>query len=132
MSKHKRLTHDQKIIKALEKIKTPIVDELRNLSIFFKARSRSNETGMGHIAKNYHGLDPSDIELLVDCIKNPIEHIKDRRYPKTYCYYQARKLTKIITSKLLLRLKTILKQGIYLRYSLHQKLKISSGINRLL
>ena len=74
MSKHKRLTHDQKIIKALEKIKTPIVDELRNLSIFFKARSRSNETGM------------SDIELLIDCIKNPIEHIKDRRYPKTYCY----------------------------------------------
>ena len=86
MSKHKRLTHDQKIIKALEKIKTPIVDELRNLSIFFKARSRSNETGMEHVAKNYHGLDSSDIELLVDCIKNPIEHIKDRRYPKTYCY----------------------------------------------
>ena len=41
-------------------------------------------------------------------------------------------MTKIITSKLLLRLKTILKQGIYLRYSLHQKLKISSGISRLL
>lgn len=36
MSKHKRLTHNQKIIKALEKIKTPIVDELRNLSIFLK------------------------------------------------------------------------------------------------
>ncbi len=37
---------------------------------------------MEHVAKNYHGLNPSDIELLVDCVKNPIEHIKDKRYPK--------------------------------------------------
>ena len=74
MAKKIKLTHDQKIIKALEKIKTPIVDKLRNLSIYFKVQSRSNESGLEHIAKNYHGLDPSDIEILEDCIKNPIEH----------------------------------------------------------
>ena len=91
MSKKQKLTHDQKIIKACEKIKTPIIDELRNISIFFKGQSRSNESGIEHVAKSYHGLDPSDIELLEDCIKNPKEHIKDRRYPNTYCYYHDRK-----------------------------------------
>ena len=111
MTKKKRLTHDQKVIKALEKIKTPIVDELRNLAIFFKARSRSNETGMEHVAKNYHGLDPSDIELLVDCIKSPIEHIKDRRYPKTYCYYHARKHDKNHYIKVVVKVENDLKTG---------------------
>ena len=111
MTKKKRLTHDQKVIKALEKIKTPIVDELRNLSIFFKARSRSNETGMEHVAKNYHGLDPSDVELLEDCIKDPIEHIKDRRYPKTYCYYHARKHDKNHYIKVVVKVENDLKTG---------------------
>ena len=111
MAKKKRLTHDQKVIKALEKIKTPIVDELRNLSIFFKARSRSNETGMEHVAKNYHGLDPSDVELLEDCIKDPIEHIKDRRYPKTYCYYHARKHDKNHYIKVVVKVENDLKTG---------------------
>ena len=91
MSKKKTLTHDEKIIKALEKVKTPIIDDLRNIFIYFKAQSRSNETGFEHVAKNYHGLDPSDIELLEDCIKNPLVRIKDKRYPRTYCYYHRRK-----------------------------------------
>ena len=78
MAKKKKLTHDQKIIRALEKIKTPIVDKLRNLSIYFKVQSRSNESGLEHIAKNYHSLDLSDIELLEECIKNLIEHVKDK------------------------------------------------------
>ena len=111
MSKKQKLTHDQKIIKALEKIKTPIVDELRNLSIYFKVRSRSNETGMKHVAKNYHGLVPSDIELLTDCIKNPIEHIKDRRYPRTYCYYHARKHDKNHYIKVVVKVENNLKTG---------------------
>ena len=89
----------------------PIVDELRNLSIYFKARSRSNETGVEHIAKDYHGLDPSDIELLVDCIKNPIEHIKDRRYPRTYCYYHPRKHDKNHYIKVVVKVKNDLKTG---------------------
>ena len=91
MAKKIKLTHDQKIIKALENIKTPIIDKLRNLSIYFKAEARSNESGIEHIAKNYHSLDPSDIELLEDCINNPLEHIKDRRCTRTYCYYHNRK-----------------------------------------
>ena len=111
MAKKKRLTHDQKIIKALEKIKTPSVDELRNLFIFFKAKSRSNETGMEHVAKNYHGLDPSDVGLLEDCIKNPVEHIKDRRYPKTYCYYHARKHDKNHYIKVVVKVENDLKTG---------------------
>ena len=111
MAKKNRLTHDQKIVKALEKVKTPLVDELRNLSIYFKARSRSNETGMEHVAKSYHGLDPSDIELLADCIKNPIKHIKDRRYPKTYCYYHARKHDKNHYIKVVFKVENDLKTG---------------------
>jgi len=91
MSKKKKLTHDQKIIKACEKVRTPLVDKLRNLSIFFKNQARSNESGIEHVAKSYHGLDPSDIELLEDCIKNPKEHVKDKRYLNTYCYYHSRK-----------------------------------------
>ena len=91
MSKKKKLTHDQKIIQSLNKIKTPLVDKLRNLSIYFKDQSRSNETGIEHIAKDYHSLDQSDIELLEECIKNPIQHIKDKRYSRTYCYYHKRK-----------------------------------------
>ena len=51
MAKKIKLTHDQKIIKALEKIKTPIIDKIRNLSIYFKAEARSNESGIEHIAK---------------------------------------------------------------------------------
>ena len=97
MAKKNRLTHNQKIVKALEKVKTPLVDKLRNLSIYFKARSRSNETGLEHVAKNYHGLDPSDIEFLEDCIKNPIEHVKDRRYPKHIVIITLGNTTKIIT-----------------------------------
>ena len=91
MAKKIKLTHDQNIIKALKKIKTPIIDKLRNLSIYFKAEARSNESGIERIAKNYHSLDPSDIELLEDCINNPLEHIKDRRCTRTYCYYHNRK-----------------------------------------
>ena len=111
MAKKNRLTHDQKIVKALEKVKTPLVDKLRNLSIYFKARSRSNETGLEHVAKNYHGLDPSDIEFLEDCIKNPIEHVKDRRYPKTYCYYHARKHDKNHYIKVVVKVENDLKTG---------------------
>jgi hypothetical protein len=107
----KRLTHDQKIVKALEKVKTPILDEHRNLSIYFKERSRSNETGIEHVAKNYHGLDPSDIELLVDSIKKPMVHVKDRRYPRTYCYYHARKSDKNHYIKVVVKVENNLKTG---------------------
>ena len=111
MSKKPKLTHDQKIVKALEKIKTPILDKLRNLSIYFKAQSRSNESGLEHIAKNYHGLDPSDIELLEACINNPKEHIKDRRYPKTYCYYHSRKHDKNHYIKVVVKVENDSKTG---------------------
>ena len=94
MAKKIKLTHDQKIIKALEKIKTPIIDKLRNLSIYFKAEARSNESGIEHIAKNYHSLDSSDIELLEECINNPLQRIKDRRRARTYYYYHNRKSDK--------------------------------------
>ena len=110
MAKKIKLTHDQKIIKALEKIKTPIVDKLRNLAIYFKVQSRSNESGLEHIAKNYHGLDLSDIELLEECIKNPIEHVKDRRYPNTYCYYHNRKHDKHHFIKVVVKVRTENKQ----------------------
>ena len=90
MSKKKKLTHDQKIIEALKKIKMPLIDKLRNRKIYYKEKSRSNEEGIDHIARNYHDLDPSDIELLPEIIKNPLAHSRDKRYPMTYCYYHRR------------------------------------------
>ena len=103
--KKKRINHNQKIVRALEKIKTPIVDEVRNLSISFKDKSRSNETGIEHSAKDYHGLDPRDIELLEECIKHPDAHIKDKRYPRTYCYYHKRKHDKNKFIKVVVKVK---------------------------
>lgn len=91
MSKNKKLTHNEKVIEALKKIKTPIYDKRRNLNIFFKEHARSNETGVEHISKSYHNLDPSDIELLVKGINKPVFHSKDKRYARTYCYYYRRK-----------------------------------------
>ncbi len=91
MPNKKKITHDEKIISALMKIKTPIIDSIRNIKIFFKERSRSNETGIEHVAKAYHNLDASDIELLEKGIKSPVYHSRDKRYGRTYCYYYRRK-----------------------------------------
>ena len=91
MSTKKSVTPNDKIIKALEKINTPVFDEKRNIYVYFKERSRSNESGIEHISKGYHNLDVSDIELLVTTIKNPYKHTKDKRYERTYCYYHKRK-----------------------------------------
>ena len=123
MAKKQKLTHDQKIVKALEKIKTPIIDKVRNLSIYFKVQSRSNESGLEHIAKSYHGLNPSDIELLEECIKNPVEHIKDRRYPKTYCYYHSRKHDKKHYIKVVVKVENDLKTGYISSIFISSKIK---------
>ena len=91
MSKKRKLTHSLKIIEALNKINIPIQDSVRGLSIYFKDSSRSNENGIEHIAKGYHDLTVKDIERLVQTIKEPYYHSKDKRYSRTYCYYGRRK-----------------------------------------
>lgn len=92
MSKKRKLTHDLKIVEALNKVKIPIRDEARCLDIYFKDVSRSNESGKEHIAKGYHDLTVKDIERINQIISDPFYHSKDKRYTRTYCYYGKRKV----------------------------------------
>ena len=71
MSKKKKgVKPNQTIVELLKKIKVPIYDKTHNLNIYFKEKSKSNETGIEHAAKSYHGLQPSDVEMLVKGISN--------------------------------------------------------------
>ena len=92
MSKKKKgIKPNQTIVELLKKIEMPIFDKAHNLNIFFKEKSKSNETGIEHAAKSYHGLQPSDVEMLVKGIKKPLLYIKDKKYKHVFNYYLKRK-----------------------------------------
>lgn len=82
---------NSKLVEALSKINIPIVDNKHNLKLFFKPRSRSNETGFEHIAKSYHGLKKIDFEDLEARINKPLYYSKDKRYDRVFNYYLYRK-----------------------------------------
>lgn len=69
----------------------PIYDKTHNLYLYFKAQARSNETGVEHAAKSYHGLQPSDVEMLVKNINKPLLFAKDKRHKHVFNYYLKRK-----------------------------------------
>ena len=117
MSKKRKLTHDLKIVEALNKVKIPIRDEARCLDIYFKDVSRSNESGKEHIAKGYHDLTVKDIERINQIISDPFYHSKDKRYTRTYCYYGKRKVDRNYI-KLLSKLKKGTQKLVSLRQSL--------------
>ena len=123
MSKHKKLYHDEIIVSELTKIKVPIIDEFRGLSLDFKAQSRSNETGFEHIAKGYHDLKPKDVKIIPEVIKKPCFHSKDKRYPRTYCYYHKRKGDPNNYVKVVVKVDTDLKTGFISSVFIAKKLK---------
>ena len=95
MSKRKKGVEPNKaIVELLKTIKTPIHDKVHNLDLFFKIQARSNETGFEHAAKSYHGLQPSDIEVLVEGINKPLLFVKDKRFKYVVNYYLKRKYDK--------------------------------------
>ena len=95
MSKRKKgIEPNNTIVELLKTIETPIHDKVHNLDLFFKTQARSNETGFEHAAKSYHGLQPSDIEVLVEGIKKPLLFVKDKRFKHVFNYYLKRKYDK--------------------------------------
>ena len=95
MSKFKKGTKpNQSIVKLLESLKMPIYDKEHNLYIYFRAKARSNETGVEHAAKTYHGLQLSDIEMIVKTINKPLLFKKDKNHKYVYNYYFKRKVDK--------------------------------------
>ncbi len=89
--KKKDIKPNKTIVELLKRIKMPIYDKVHNLNIYFKEKSKSNETGIEHAAKSYHGLQPSDVEMLVKGINKPLLFIKDKKYKHVFNYYLKRK-----------------------------------------
>ena len=48
--------------------------------LYFKVKARSNETGVEHASKEYHGLQTSDIEMIAKGINKPLLFKKDARH----------------------------------------------------
>ena len=88
MAKKKRLSHDQRIINALEKIQSPIFDKRHNLYIYFiNDRVRSNETRFEHISKASHELQVHDLERIprqLNSIKTKFKPDKEHKYTVNY------------------------------------------------
>lgn len=65
MAKRKGLTYEQKLIDALEKLPSPLIDKRHNLKIYFvDNRARSNQSRFEHITDSRHSLLASDIERI--------------------------------------------------------------------
>lgn len=70
MAKRKSLSYEEKMINALRKLPSPLIDERHNLKIYFDDnRARSNESRFKHIVNPRHGLLASDIERISRYIK---------------------------------------------------------------
>lgn len=71
MSKKNKLTHEQKLINALQKLPNPLEDKRHNILIrFVDDKVRSNETRFEHIVLARHELRPNDFKRIVTHIKN--------------------------------------------------------------
>ena len=103
MAKKKRLSHDQRIINALEKIQSPIFDKRHNLYIYFiNDRVRSNETRFEHISKTSHELQVHDVERIrrqLNSIKTKFKPDKEHKYTVNY-YIQRYGYTDLIYIKM--------------------------------
>lgn len=90
MAKRKGLSYEQKLINALKKLPSPLIDKRHNLKIYFvDNRARSNQGRFEHIIQLRHGLLPSDIERIPRYIKSCIFK-KDAERTETYNIYVKR------------------------------------------
>ena len=80
-----------KLIEAIEKWPSPIIDKKHNLSIYVEGRARSNQTRVDHIVEYGHDLKVRDLESVPEGINKYFSYKKDPTYPKTYNYYIQRK-----------------------------------------
>ncbi len=89
MARKKRLSHDQRILNALEKIQSPIFDKRHNLSIYFiNDKVRNNETRFEHISKRSHELQVHDLERITRRLNyKQTVFKKDKEHKNTFNYY---------------------------------------------
>lgn len=89
MERKKHVSHDQRILNALCKIQSPIVDKRHNLSVYFvNDKVRNNETRFEHISKTSHELQVHDVERIPKQINNPKTKFKrDKEHKDTFNYY---------------------------------------------
>ena len=87
MARKKRLSYEEKMVKALRSIPNPIEDKRHGIFIYFiDERARSNESRFEHIIEKRHELLPSDIKRIPKCIKKAIFRI-DQERKETYNIY---------------------------------------------
>ena len=89
--KKKGVEPNKTIVELLESINMPIHDKAHGLFLYFKVKARSNETGVEHASKEYHGLQTSDIEMITKGINKPLLFKKDARHKHVLNYYLKRK-----------------------------------------
>ena len=88
MTKRKPTIYDpHKLIEAIAKWPSPIVDKKHNLSIYVEGRARSNQTRIDHIVEYGHDLKVRDLELVPKGIANYLSYKKDPYYKDTFNYY---------------------------------------------
>jgi len=84
MARKDKLTHEEKLEKALRSLPVPIHDKKHGIEIYcVNDQARSNETRFEHITNKRHRLNVSDIEKIPKRI-NISELIKDKTRKKTY------------------------------------------------
>ena len=76
-----------KLIEAISKWPSPLIDKKHNLSIYVEGRARSNQSRIDHIVEYGHDLKARDLCLIPDGIKNYMAYKKDPNYKDTYNYY---------------------------------------------
>lgn len=76
-----------KLIEAISKWPSPLIDKKHNLSIYVEGRARSNQTRIDHIVEYGHDLKVRDLNLVPNGIKNYMAYKKDPNYKDTYNYY---------------------------------------------
>ena len=87
MARKKSLTHEEKIIKALNTLPDVLEDNKHRIKIkFINDQARSNETRFEHISLARHQLTPNDIKRIQKEISNSELRIDDAR-TKTYSIY---------------------------------------------
>ena len=80
MSKRKGPSYEQKLINALNKLPSPIIDKRHNLEIHINDnRARSNQSRFEHIVSFRHGLRPRDILRIPRYIKTCLFKKEDGR-----------------------------------------------------
>ena len=87
MPKRKRLTYEEKMINALNKLSCPLEDRKHRIKIYFvDNQARSNESRFEHISLSRHDLHTSDLKRIVEHI-NESTLRKDAERKNTYNLY---------------------------------------------